>query len=434
VAGEIVDDPGTYQRFAAGDSISYAARADGVNVSLDNVANDGAAGEADNVVADVESVTGGQANDTLTAGGLSAGLSGSGGDDFITGGAADDGLSGGAGSDSLSGGAGDDFMDDGDFTSSVAPDPSPVAPGNDTLDGGPGNDSLSTDRGADNMIGGAGRDSASFSRVVPQAATVTTPNLDAGFTISLDDVANDGVTGAGEGDNVHSDVENIDTNGRAADAISGSPFANVISTGQGNDVIDPGAGADTVFASDGDDAVSAVDATTDTIDCGRGNDAANVDLAGAQPTRADVTFDCEAISGQAFGAVQPAIDTRKPVLKLSSKTVKVAAFRKNGRLPVKVTCSKACSLSGEAFTTKARIRVTALTGQFKVGAGHLKLGVAGKARTLNTTIAKRFLSKYRRQLRTKAQRKRGLAFRVTVTASDALGIQASATRTIKVRG
>jgi len=71
-------------------------------------------------------------------------------------------------------------------------------------------------------------------------ANLDYPIADAGFTISLDDLANDGVTGAGEGDNVHSDVENLTTEGRAADVISGSAAANVISTGQGNDAIDPG--------------------------------------------------------------------------------------------------------------------------------------------------------------------------------------------------
>gem|GEM_PF-4810015 len=219
----------------------------------------------------------------------------------------------------------------------------------DILDGGAGNDGFSTDRGADNIIGGPGRDDASFFRDIPQTSTVLTPNANAGFTVSLDDVANDGPTGAGEGDNVHSDVEDLQFGGRAGDVVAGSAGSNVISTGFGNDSVDPGAGADTVFAGDGDDAVNAVDATTDTIDCGRGTDGANVDLAGAQAARADVTFDCEAISGQAFGAVQPVIDTSKPVLKLSSKTVKVKAFGRNGRLPVKVTCSKPCSLTGEAF-------------------------------------------------------------------------------------
>jgi len=431
-ATDIVDDPGTFQRFSAGDSISYAAHTDGVAVSLDNAANDGAAGEGDNVVADVENVTGGQAADTLTAGAPSAGLFGAAGNDAISGGPADDFLDGGDGADSLAGGAGDDFIRDGDFTDGIQNPGDPAQPiaGNDALDGGAGNDTLVTDRGADNVVGGPGRDDAFFAqgfgnRAIPQASTVTTPIADAGFTISLDDLANDGVTGAGEGDNVHSDVENVTTDGRAAD---------VISTGAGNDAIDGGAGADTINAGDGDDAVNAVDATTDIIDCGRGTDAANVDLAGAQALRADVTFDCETITGQAFGAVAPPVDTSKPVLKLSSKRVKVKAFRGRGLLPITVTCSKACSLAGEAFTSKARIitRVASVAGQFKVGAASLPLGAG--TRTLKVKIARKYLLKYRRALRTKAQRKRGLSFRVSVTASDAIGIQAIAGVTVKVKG
>jgi hypothetical protein len=48
------------------DEVSYEDRTVAVTVSLDNLANDGQAGEADRVVADVESIIGSPAGDTLT--------------------------------------------------------------------------------------------------------------------------------------------------------------------------------------------------------------------------------------------------------------------------------------------------------------------------------------------------------------------------------
>ena len=56
--------------------MSYASRTAAVTVSLDGTANDGESGENDNVGADVESITGGKGNDTLTGNDLANQLSG----------------------------------------------------------------------------------------------------------------------------------------------------------------------------------------------------------------------------------------------------------------------------------------------------------------------------------------------------------------------
>lgn len=84
---------------AGSDTVSYASRTAAVTVTLDGVAGDGAAGEDDQVAADVENVTGGEAADRLI---------GSAGANVILGGGGDDLLDGGLGADVLGGGAGVD--------------------------------------------------------------------------------------------------------------------------------------------------------------------------------------------------------------------------------------------------------------------------------------------------------------------------------------
>jgi Ca2+-binding RTX toxin-like protein len=92
------------------DTADYSTRTVALNVSLDNVANDGAAGEADNVRNDVENITGGSAADTLTGSAFSNVLIGNGGDDKLYGLGGNDSLTGGAGADQLFGGDGNDTL------------------------------------------------------------------------------------------------------------------------------------------------------------------------------------------------------------------------------------------------------------------------------------------------------------------------------------
>jgi Ca2+-binding RTX toxin-like protein len=83
------------------DEASYAGYTSGVTVTLDGIANDGAPGEEDNVMPDVENVTGGDGNDMLV---------GNSGDNTLTGGKGDDTLIGGGGVDTFSGGDGNDVL------------------------------------------------------------------------------------------------------------------------------------------------------------------------------------------------------------------------------------------------------------------------------------------------------------------------------------
>jgi hypothetical protein len=165
-----VRSPGT--GFDGGDGLDradFAGRAEGVSVSLNGVADDGAASEGDNVTG-VEDVVGGSGNDALAGDGAANSLSGgAAGDDRLDGGGGADVLLGGAGNDTLNGGDGDDQLIGG--------------AGVDSLAGGPGADSVSAADGvAETVDCGAGADSADVDRgaggvtdVVVNCETLTGP-------------------------------------------------------------------------------------------------------------------------------------------------------------------------------------------------------------------------------------------------------------------
>ena len=115
------------------DTVDYSARTENLVISKDNQANDGAAGEHDNVQADVETVIGGAGNDLIIGSPFADVLYGGGGNDTLWGGAGDDFLVGGPGHDLLFGQDGDDTLSSDDGES-------------DTLDGGAGTDTAFIDQ------------------------------------------------------------------------------------------------------------------------------------------------------------------------------------------------------------------------------------------------------------------------------------------------
>ena len=86
----------------AGSDLADYPRSAPVSLSIGDGANDGEAGESDDIQADVERLRGGSANDTLT---------GDGGPNVIHGAAGNDQINGNAGNDVLYGQAGDDTID-----------------------------------------------------------------------------------------------------------------------------------------------------------------------------------------------------------------------------------------------------------------------------------------------------------------------------------
>lgn len=212
---------------AGNDYLLYWTRNAAVSVSFDGVANDGEAGENDIVGADVESAIGGNGSDTITGDARANTLLGDDGADTVI---------GGGGADSLFGSSGIDFLDGGT--------------GDDLLDGG---------TQADVMFGREGSDRANYA------------GRTAALTVTLDDTEGDGEPL--EGDQVHSDVENV-TGGSGADFLSGSTAANVLDGGAGGDTITAGAGADTLLGGPGIDNLDGAD-DGDTLDGGSEADLMN---------------------------------------------------------------------------------------------------------------------------------------------------------------
>lgn len=191
-----------------GDSVSYDSATQGVQISLDGVPNDGTVGEGDNVMPDVETVSGSPLNDRIVAGKTSVTVRGGGGDDQITG--------------------------------------SPAA---DTLDGGDGNDTLDGALGADTISGGEGQDTVSYAtRKIPVVVDVGRGRGDGR---------------KGENDGVLGDIERV-IGGSGNDALTSAPgLAVTFNGGGGDDLI-----AFPTVASDeaGDSAGRAVCGTgTDTV-------------------------------------------------------------------------------------------------------------------------------------------------------------------------
>jgi Ca2+-binding RTX toxin-like protein len=121
------------------DEVSYEERASSqpVEVSVDGVVNDGAAGESDVLAPDFEIVAGGSGADRLTAT-AAAGVE-------LIGNSGDDELFAPNGGGTADGGNGNDVITGGD--------------GVDSLDGGLGDDTIDGLGGADQVLGGGGNDS-----------------------------------------------------------------------------------------------------------------------------------------------------------------------------------------------------------------------------------------------------------------------------------
>jgi Ca2+-binding RTX toxin-like protein len=312
------------------DTMDYSGRRTRVRVSLDGRADDGAPGESDTALSDLERIVGGADGDTLigssTANTLEGGpgddlLVGLGGADVLLGGTGDGGsdtlrgdagmdmlrggpgddelaggadrdslegeggadtlagedgadiLAGGAGIDALNGGGGNDVLRGGDveLVGADGGDELDGGPGDDVLEGGAGADRLDGGLGADRMSGGEGRDTVSYE------------GRGAPVRVTFDTLPNDGEEG--EGDNVASDIETV-IGGTVDDELRGDARANSLMGGSGEDHIDGRAGVDVLAGGTAADILRARDGTRDLVACDAGDDFAIVD-------RVDVVRDCE---------------------------------------------------------------------------------------------------------------------------------------------
>ena len=232
---------------AATAMVSYSDHTEGVTVRLNGLADDGAAGEGDQVLGAISSIQGGAGDDTLEAGPETASLTGEGGDDTLLAGLRGTVLQGGGGDDELLGGDGDDTLLGGD--------------------------------GADVHAGGNGRDAATYY------------DHDLALRVTIGDGANDGE--ALEGDDIRPDVEDV-AGGPRADVIIGDGGPNRLAGGGGADeiyglggddqlrgtiqgaLLDPGPGRDLLAASAGD-RLRLDDGEADHVRCPRNAPAVSAD-------------------------------------------------------------------------------------------------------------------------------------------------------------
>jgi hypothetical protein len=209
--------PGADRMTGERSTLKYPDRTSALRVTFDGAANDGEAGEGDDVRGVFDWIEGGAGDDHLESpGGPSeVRLWGFGGDDEVV------GVGGGV---LLVG-----------------------ADGNDTLTGGDGDDQMNGDAGTDLMRGGPGTDGVRF-------------NTFANVTITPDDRPDDGPPG--ENDDVGSDVEDFATS-VGNDRIQGTDGPNAIDSGGGDDLVE---------ARGGDDSLIVGCCGTTTIDGGPGRD------------------------------------------------------------------------------------------------------------------------------------------------------------------
>ena len=162
-------------------------------------------------------------------------------DALISGGNGDDTILGGGEEDVLVGGRGDDLLHG--------------RSGNDRLEGGEGHDTLRGDAGSDDLRGGNGHDGADYS------------GSRARLRVSLDDIRDDGAIESPadwdaplnprfrEGDNAHSDIEDI-WGGMKNDTLTGNNGPNTLVGGGGNDVLRGLGGKDVLSGGRGNDTLT----------------------------------------------------------------------------------------------------------------------------------------------------------------------------------
>ena len=181
------------------DLTDYAEITAALTVTVDGLANDGQAGEEDNVQTEV-----------------------------VRGGSAADSLSGGAGEETLIGGPSADQLHGGEAA--------------DTLIGGPG---------ADLLDGGGGTDLADFSSAGAAVAVTLDGAANDGYAGEGDNVQTEDVLGGDFADALNGDGgPNALYGGEGNDQVNGAAGDDLIVGGTGQDELTSGAGADTMLARD----------------------------------------------------------------------------------------------------------------------------------------------------------------------------------------
>jgi hypothetical protein len=325
--------------------VSYVSRTAGVRVTPDDVADDGAPGEGDDVGSDVPVIMGGEGPDELHAvGPLVAGgpgddvlvghpdpgaevgdvprltLRGDAGNDTIQGGPGAELVDGGAGADTIAGGPGDDRLIDG--------------AGADQVDGGDGDDRVDyvSDGAPDAFHGGPGIDLVTRYRDGPPAPAIG---------ISLNGRADDGPPG--EDDGVADGWEELVV---ADGSLTGGAAPERLTIAEGVGSIDGGGGEDTL--SGGTSLTGGPG--RDTIDAGHGVSGAVVH---ARDGERDLVRCFERRVHVVADRADRLLGCKRPEVTASPHGTR--ALRDRGRLAVVVHCYGARSCAG-VLTVRAGAR------------------------------------------------------------------------------
>jgi len=238
-AGEDMLDGG-----AGRDEASYADETAAVEVTLDGstYAVVQVGGTDTDYVRNIENVTGGSGNDSLTGDGLANALVGGDGNDELRGEGGNDTLDGGAGDDAVYGGGGNDRIEDtgGDNTLD-GEGGNDIILGSGTLFGRNGNDNLSGWTSDDTLYGGNGND--------------TVYGGEGGRDFLYGENGNDRVIGW--------DNENTLDGGAGSDHLSGNGSNDILYGRAGNDRLEGGYASDTLYGHDGNDVMYGGDAVVD---------------------------------------------------------------------------------------------------------------------------------------------------------------------------
>jgi hemolysin type calcium-binding protein len=212
------------------------------------------------------------------------------------------------GSDVLRGGTGPDTLEGGGTGSASG--------ALDTFEGGAGTDTFNLRRsGPDVVSGGPDSDTVTYAS---RFSTVGTT----GVTVTLDDVANDGVQSPLERDNIGSDVEKVVGSGRN-DALRGSTGPNILEGGLGRDSFTGNGGGDDFRLRDG---------VQDNSFCVNRNDTVDKDL------QDPVNFPCSFLSlreGIVLVNIFTGAVDEGPNVRIASRALRI---RPGGRVRVALRC------------------------------------------------------------------------------------------------
>lgn len=218
-------------------------------------------------------------------------------------------------------------------------------------------------------------------------------------------VGADRLRGGGAADRVVGGQGNDALDGATGnDIVQGDDGDDQLAGGAGDDQVTGGPGTDVYAGGAGSDTLRSADGIAETVDCGEGDDTAEVD-------QLDQPVGCEKVTRRDVAAVAGAApaDTRAPVLQLGGSTLqRVGAQRRRLTVALNVTEVARVDVSGFLAAGGINTRVTPVSGSVTVAGGGTRLRV-----TLSAAQTRRVLADLRRRRRPTVQ--------LTATAVDAAG-------------